>query len=150
MANMFSDLTAEGKRYFRELKKLEEMEVAAGFQEGSSYENGATVMEVAAYNEFGSSDTPARPFMKQSFESHGDELQDACDEVNRTLANGGNTQHALEKLGVIAKGLIQEEIVSGNFAPNAASTIAKKGSDKPLIDTGNMRQSVNYVVRRRQ
>ena len=150
MANMFTDLTSEGKRYFRELKKLENMEVAVGFQDGSSYENGATVMEVAAYNEFGSSDTPARPFMKQSFESHGDELQAACDEVNRTLANGGNTQQALEKLGVMAKGLIQEEIASGNFAPNAASTIAKKGSDKPLIDTGNMRQSVNYVVIRRQ
>ena len=37
----------------------------------------------------------------------------------------------------------------GGFAPNAESTIKKKGSDQPLIDTGYMRQSVNYVVKRR-
>ena len=31
--------------------------------------------------------------------------------------------------------------------PNAPSTIRKKGSDKPLIDTGRLRQSVNYVIK---
>ena len=66
MAFGFTDLTPEGKRYFQELKKLAEMEVVVGFQEGQAYEDGTSMAEVAAYNEFGSSDTPARPFMKQS------------------------------------------------------------------------------------
>ena len=43
---------------------------------------------------------------------------------------------------------VQKEIVDGSFEPNAESTIKKKGSDKPLIDTGTMRQSVTYVVRK--
>jgi hypothetical protein len=33
------------------------------------------------------------------------------------------------------------------WAPNAASTIAAKGSDRPLIDTGALRQSIIGIVR---
>lgn len=145
----FTDLTPAGKKYFAELKKLADMEVAVGFQGDETYDDGTTIAEVAAYNELGSSSTPARPFMRQSFEKHGNELQAACEQVNRVLASGGSLEEALNQLGVMAKALIQEQIVNGEFAANAASTIKKKGSDKPLIDTGTMRQSVNYVIRKR-
>lgn len=149
MATAFTDLTPEGKRYFQELKKLAEMEVLVGFQSsGSDYEGGASVAEVAAFNEFGSSDTPPRPFMRQSFENHEAELKAACELVNQILAKGGTVEEALSRLGVTAKALIQAEIVNGGFEPNAPSTIKKKGSDKPLIDSGTMRQSVTYVVRK--
>ena len=148
MAFGFTDLTPEGKRYFQELKKLAEMEVVVGFQEGQQYDDGASLSEVAAYNEFGSSDTPARPFMKQSFEKREHELQAACDRVNSALSKGDTAEHVLNQLGVVVKGMVQEEIGSGDFAPNAPSTVRQKGSDQPLIDTGTMRQSVNYVVRK--
>lgn len=149
MAFGFTDMTPEGKRYFAKLKQLAEMEVAVGFQgDGGDYEGGASVAEVAAYNELGTSDTPARPFMRNSFENHESELRAACERVNQIIASGGSLEEALNQLGVVAKALIQEEIVDGEFEPNAASTIKKKGSDKPLIDTGTMRQSVTYVVRR--
>ena len=36
--------------------------------------------------------------------------------------------------------------MEGDFEPNAPSTIRKKKSDKPLIDTGRMRQSVMTVI----
>ena len=150
MALGFSDMTPEGRRYFQELQKLADLEVQVGFQEGQQYEDGTSLAEVAAYNEFGSSDTPERPFMKQSFENHEKELQAACDMVNQTLASGGTAEQALDKLGVAVKGLVQEEIVEGGFAPNAESTVKKKGSEQPLIDTGYMRQSVNYVIKRRE
>lgn len=42
--------------------------------------------------------------------------------------------------------MIQKEIVNGDFVPNSPETIKRKGSDKPLIDTGRMRQSINYVI----
>lgn len=32
------------------------------------------------------------------------------------------------------------------WAPNAPSTIRKKGSDRPLIDTGELRRSITHVV----
>lgn len=152
MAVQISDLTPEGKKFMKQLRELEKLEVCVGFQAGENkYEDtGADVAEIAAYNELGSSDTPARPFMRQSFENHQSELQKACDEVNKTLASGGTAAKALDKLGVFCKGLVQEEIVNGGFAPNAESTIAKKGSAQPLIDSGTMRQAVNFVVRARK
>ncbi len=151
MAIEFSDMTPEGRKFLKELRKLESLEVRVGFQSGEvTYEDtGADLAEIAAYNEFGSSSTPARPFMKQSFENHGSELQKACDVANQTLANGGSAEKALNKIGVFCKGLVRQEIVDGGFAPNAESTIAKKGSAQPLIDSGLMRKSVNYVVKKR-
>lgn len=150
MAFGFTDLTPEGKRYFKELERLSKLEVQVGFQAGEkTYEDGTDLVDVAAYNEYGSSDTPARPFMKQSFENHEDELQKACDRVNQTLNKGGTAEAGLKELGVFVKGLVQEEIVDGGFEPNAPSTIKKKGSEQPLIDTGTMRQSVNYVIKKR-
>lgn len=148
MAIEINDLTPEGKRYMRELRLLEKLIVYVGYQESSgSYEDGASLVEVAAYNNLGSSDTPARPFMKTAFENHQDELLAICKDALKVIANGGTAQQALSRMGVSTKGLIQQEIVEGSFAPNAESTIAKKGSSKPLIDTGYMRENVTYVIR---
>lgn len=151
MAEEISHLTPEGRRYFAELKKLADMEIRVGFQAGEAEEeNGTDIVDIAAYNEYGSSDTPARPFMKQSFENHEDELQAVCDEAMKMIKKGGTAQQALNKIGVLCKALVQSEIRDGNFVPNAPSTIKKKGSDKPLIDTGTMRQSVQYVIEKRK
>jgi hypothetical protein len=146
----WSDLTPDGKKYFEELEKLAKLEVQVGFPSNSGkYEDGATLAEIAAINELGSSTAPSRPFMRQSFENHEDELQDACDEVYTVISDGGTTQQGLEELGAYLVGLVQEEILEGGFAPNAASTIAKKGSEQPLIDSGYMRQSVHFQIKQR-
>ena len=144
-----SDMTPEGRRYFAALQKLSELEVQVGFQGDQTAEDGTSLAEIAAYNELGTSTIPARPFMKQSFENHEDELRAACERVNAALASGRSVEQALDALGVAIKGLVQTEIVEGGFTENASSTIKKKGSDKPLIDTGTMRQSVNYVIKRK-
>lgn len=150
MAVSFSDLTPEGKKYFAELNKLLNLEVQVGFQEDSgSYEDGTSLAQVAAYNEYGGSDQPARPFMKQSFENHEDQLKNFCEQANKTISTGGTARAALERLGVNVRGLVQEEIVSGGFEANAESTIRKKGSAQPLIDSSFMRQSVNYKIKPR-
>ena len=149
MTKFVADLTPEKKRFMDALQKLEDLEVAVGFQGDEAYEDGTSIAQVAAYSEFGTSDIPERPFMRQSFENHQPELQAMCEEALATVANGGSPEDALNKIGVLARGLIQEEIVNGGFAPNAPSTIKKKGSSQPLIDTGTMRQSVNYRIRRR-
>ena len=142
-------LTNEGKKFQAELRKLMQSEIHVGFQSGEDhYEDGADLAEIAAYNEYGTSDTPARPFMKQSFENHEAELRAVCQQANNVIASGGTAEEACKKIGVVAVGLIQQEIVDGSFEPNAESTIRKKGSDKPLIDTGFMRQSVKYVVKK--
>ena len=79
MAFGFSDLTPAGKRYFAELKKLAESEIQVGFQSDQTYEDGTSLAEIAAINELGSSDTPARPFMRQrSFKPPAIEPMPSC------------------------------------------------------------------------
>ena len=148
MAFQMENLTPEGRKYFEQLQKLTQLEVRVGFQSGEgAYEDGTDLIDVASYNEFGGSDRPARPFMKQSFENHERELHQAGQMVNDALAAGSSVEAALDRIGVIARGIIQEEIRDGSFAPNAPSTIRQKGSAQPLIDTGQMRQSVNYAIK---
>ena len=63
--------------------------------------------------------------------------------------NGVSAEQVLKDIGIFQKDLIQDKIKEGDFAPNAESTVRKKGSSKPLIDTGRMRQSVNYQIRQK-
>jgi len=155
-------LTYEGQAYLKRLNELLELEVATGFQEGQSYykgchhnakgepdDSGADTLEVAMFNEFGTSTIPARPFMKSSFDNHQTEIQQfVASTVNGVALGALDVRTATNRVGVYMKGLIQEEIVNGNWTPNAPSTIKKKGSSQPLIDSGHMRQSVQYVVRK--
>lgn len=53
---------------------------------------------------------------------------------------------AVHRLGVVGQNTIQLAITAGDYAPNAPSTVARKGSSVPLIDSGAMHQSVRYEV----
>jgi len=124
----FSDLTPEGKRYFAELKKFAKLEIQVGFQAGqASEEDGTDIVHIAAYNEFGTSrGIPKRPFMKQSFENHRDEIQKICDAALASLKKGGTAEEVLNQVGVFCEGLIKQEIVDGKFTPNDPYTIELK------------------------
>ena len=52
----------------------------------------------------------------------------------------------MNKLGILAQGDIQGEITALSSPPNSPVTIARKGSSKPLIDTGAMRAAVTWKV----
>lgn len=144
------DLTSDGERYMKQLEQLASLEVAVGFQEGQKYEDDTSLALIATYNEFGSSNTPARPFMKQSWERHSRQIQAFCSKEVKDISEGKSAQKALAEIGAYGKATVQQEIVDGEFAPNAPSTIKRKKSDRPLIDTGYMRQSVNFVVREKE
>ena len=54
---------------------------------------------------------------------------------------------AWQTVGIMAVADIQEYMITAKFTPLAPSTIARKGSSKPLIDTGQMRQAITYRVK---
>ena len=56
---------------------------------------------------------------------------------------------ALSVLGMALVGDVQQRIRNRIPPPNAPYTIARKGSDVPLIDTGRLRQSIDFVVETR-
>ena len=61
-------------------------------------------------------------------------------------ASDYNAPHALAKVGDGIKGQLQQSIVDLTDPPLAPETIARKGSAKPLVDTGHMLNSVDYEV----
>ena len=76
-----------------------------------------------------------------------DEINSEFQALKADILRGRSAEQILKELGVFQKDLMQNEIITGDFAPNAPSTIRRKGSSKPLIDTGRMRQSVDYVIK---
>ena len=141
-------MTKEGEKLMRELETLKRTQVRVGFRQGEAQEeNGVEIVDVAMWNELGTSSTPSRPFMRDSVDKHIDAIQDFCMKQGKQVVEGKITaQQCLNAIGVYQEGLVQTEIRDGEFEPNAPSTIKKKGSDHPLIDTGTMRQSVSYVI----
>ena len=141
-------LTPEGRRFLAELEKMKRLEVRVGYQAGAAAdEDGVDIANIAMWNELGTSRAPARPFLRKSVDENADKIKAMCKKQLQRLVQGASAEDVLEKLGVFQKGLIQKKIVAGSFEPNAASTIRKKKSSRPLIDTGRMRQSVNFVIR---
>lgn len=150
MGGGYDRLTPEGKRFYAELKKLHEQEVFIGYQSGEvTDDNGVDMAQIAMFNELGTSDTPSRPFLRMSVDDNQDKINSMCKSLAGEIAGGGTAEQTLKKLGAFGVSLVQEKIGNGTFVPNAPSTIKKKGSDKPLIDTGKMRQSVKYVIRKK-
>lgn len=144
---LLDKLTPEGKKFFEELEELERLALKVGYQAGEKeYPDGADMVDIAYYNEVGTDTIPSRPFLRQTFDEHQSELEAFANACVDRLVNGGSADAVYKRLGTYVKGLVQTQITDGDFAENAASTIAAKGSSHPLIDTGLMRASVNFVI----
>ena len=150
MSGGWERMTPEGQRFFAEIEKLKEQQVFVGFQAGQvADDRGVDMAQIAMFNELGTSTAPSRPFLRMSVDENEDKINTTCGRELESLKSGGTAETILRRVGALGVRLVQEKIGSGSFEPNAESTIRKKGSDKPLIDTGRMRQSVKYVIKRR-
>lgn len=124
--------------------------VLVGVPKGSgSYQDGLTYATVLAVNNFGSADglIPPRPALQPAIEKGGPQYQRLAElMIPKVLSGQMEMRMLLEQMGQLAEGHVKQEITDLRSPPNAASTIANKGSDNPLIDTGALRQSIRYVV----
>lgn len=149
---MVDKLTPEGRRFMKELQELGRLQVRVGFQAGKGKDDdGVDYCDIAAWNELGTDPKkgkgiPSRPFMRDSIDKHEDEINAMLGGQVELLKGGVPARQILHNIGMMQVDRMQMEIVEGNFVPNAKSTIRKKKSDKPLVDTGRMRQSIHYVI----
>lgn len=145
----FDRFTPEGKKFYAQIEELKKLEVRIGYQAGEATDDkGVDMCDIAMWNELGTdSGIPARPFLRQTADDNESKLVAFAQAQLKKVANGGTAEECLKSIGVYSKGLVQEKILSGDFEPNAPSTVKRKGSDRPLIDTGRLRQSVNYVIK---
>lgn len=124
---------------------LSDLQLKAGFLEGATYPDGTPVPMVAATNEFGNpaNNQPPRPYFRNAIAEHEGEWQEA---MATLIENGGDPRDALSLLGEIIVDDIKESIRQLDSPPLSPVTIARKGFDKPLIETSNMLNSVSYEV----
>lgn len=141
--------TRDGKRLRKQIDELMKLELRVGFQHGEEADDaGVDIADIAMWNELGTARSPARPFMRQSVDNNAARINAMCKAQLQAIASGSRTaKEALNALGALQKALVQDTIRNGEFVENAPSTIKKKGSDQPLIDTGRMRQSVNFTIK---
>lgn len=90
---------------------------------------------------------PERSVFRYTFHKNN-YFHEASLRMARQVAEGkvGVIQGA-ERLGMLARDKVRSSFTDGHLQPDAPSTIKKKGSSKPLIDTGQLRQSITFVVK---
>jgi len=123
--------------------------VKVGVPQGAGNEpEGTPIALVAAVHEYGTQDghIPERPWLRNTIRNHLDDYK-RLNRINVIKALQGKMEPdaALEQLGMMAKGHVQQFIADNDYKLNP-NTEKAKGSTKALIDSGNFRQSINYVI----
>jgi hypothetical protein len=130
--------------------------VFVGVRDGAGASgDGTPLVMIAAVHEFGSSDghTPERSYLRSTADAKRDEYAAAIvgilDAAMAAPAGQGNNvlKRGLGRLGAKVVGDVKLTITNLDSPPNAPSTVRRKGADNPLVDTGRLRQSIDFEVR---
>lgn len=121
--------------------------VDVGFLEGATYPDGTSVPLIAAIQEFGapSRGIPPRPYFRSMIAAKSKEWPKAVGDL--LVANGYDAEKTLGQAGAAIAGQLRQSIVDTNSPPLAQSTIDRKGSSKPLVDTGHLLNSIDFIVK---
>lgn len=107
-----------------------------------------TLGDLAHIHEYGTEDghIPARHPVGKTMVAMRDELEVTMRKIGLAVFTGKDPRALFRILGQRVAGRIKLTITSGLQPPNAASTIRRKGSSKPLIDDGQLVNAYDYVV----
>jgi hypothetical protein len=125
-----------------------EARIDVGILEDEAHGDDAiTMLELGTIHEFGTDTIPERSFIRAWFDEEEPELRIKFAELMKSVVEGKRTKdEILELMGLYCVGRIQARMSEGVPPPNAPSTVARKHSSTPLIDTGILRSSVSYRV----
>jgi hypothetical protein len=119
-------------------------EGAKSKEEPDGKKSKLTVLDVAYFHEFGLG-VPERSFLRGWLDEKQGEVEKALTRMAESvLAGKREPEPALNVLGQAFVGGIQKRITEHIPPPLAEETIKRKGSDVPLIDTGQLRSSISY------
>lgn len=123
--------------------------VKVGFLSKATYPDGKPVAMIAAIQDFGapSRGIPPRPFFRNMIRDNSNAWPGIM--ANLLVTTSYDTDKTLNLMGEGIKGQLQQSIRDTNTPPLSPKTVQRKGFSKPLIDTGNMINSVDWEVVRK-
>lgn len=150
-----SDRDTGWKKFLKLFKRAKHDAVVVGVigNEASTTYDGTsvTVAQVANAHEFGTKHIPRRSFLRDGLQRKEAQVKRYIAlQAKRVFLEKKMDQHkALTRIGLYVVGQLQKNIAEGGgFKPLHPETIRRKGSSKPLIDTGQLRRSIASEVRK--
>lgn len=117
---------------------------SAGAHTAEGGQEQLTVAQVATFNEFGTERIPQRSFLRSTVSNKRHEISEFIGKLKAMWLVA--PMQALGLLGQKGQTLVKQTIDDFSDPPNTKATIDAKGSSHPLIDTGQMRNSIAYQV----
>lgn len=110
-----------------------------------------TIAQIAAILEFGTEDgrIPPRPALRNTFDTMRPELVELGKKLMGAVVDGKiDVVKALNIMGAKLANGVKRTITAGAGVPppNAPSTIAKKGSSRPWVDSGQVVGAISWEV----
>lgn len=88
---------------------------------------------------------PSRPFMRQTFEKNKNKvLKVLAKELEFIFLQQSTAKMSIARIGEWYVGEVKRIFRTGSFVGNSPLTTKKKGSSRPLVDTGELRNSVTH------
>lgn len=141
----------------KDLFKGADEQISLGFFESSKYgpeNDNLPVAFIASIQEEGSppQNIPPRPFMRVGFGAplrRGKYDKQFKAAIANILEGRSTFTHEYKKLGSVFVEDMKDVITKWDSPPNAPLTVAEKGFNDPLIDSGTMRDSVDFKVEKK-
>lgn len=106
-----------------------------------------TVVEIASYHEFGRGHNPERSFIRETFDINQFGYAEMMRKLADQVVTGRRTpKFALSLVGMKVESDIKRRIEAGIPPPLSPVTIARKGSSKQLVDSGQLKSSITHAV----
>ena len=127
------------------LSKYKDMNasVRVGVLENATYPDGTPVAMVAFWNEYGTRTSPVRAFFRTTVSEN---KKNWVLSVQNLMKMHNDPKRVMGLIGVHMQEQIVQSINTWSDPPNSAYTIAKKGFDKPLVETGVLMRSIKSEV----
>lgn len=140
------------KSIINSLKQIEGSSVQVGYfpDQKSNTDASIYLAGIAAVHEYGSPKRgiPQRSFLGANADKNRAKYQELLEtKLSAVMLNKIPLEKALSAVGVIIVGDVKTFITNLRTPPNKPSTIARKGSSSPLIDTGYMKNQVKFKVK---
>lgn len=118
-----------------------------GVRDSSRAGDGISNAELASIHEFGTEHVPERSFIRSTMDEHREEYARILAAEARKVIEGKRTPAlSMDLMGQKVASDMQRKIEQGVPPPNADSTIKRKGSSKPLVDSGQLKNAITYRV----